>query len=673
MARPHSMSPTDPPPSDLAPLIFDDIVIDRSGHRLLRGGEAQALEPKAFAVLALLAGSPGRVYARDEILDAVWGHRHVTPGVLNRVMTLLRHALGEDAQAPRYLHTVHGYGYRFDLPAAARAADTGVVAVPPVEIEPDAEPRLRRAGDHPPAAQRRPPRRIAVLAVMALLLAAGAGVWWRYGGDRGGGAPPTDAVAAHHETAPVLAVLPLRAFGDDPRSRDFADGLSEELIGLLARIDGLRVTSHTSSVQFRDTQLPLAEIARRLRATHVLEGSVRQDGERLRISLRLVEAASDRTLWTQDLDREFRDIFVIQRNIAYAIGNAMQRQLSQKPPAPPKDEDPALYQRYLIARNASPGGLRNTNSAGLPSEAALRELLREHPGYARAWGSLSAKLWLRSLAPEPGRNELRSEAEQAAATALKLDPQQPEALGVLANRACREQQWQECLSLSQRSIALTPSDTAWRGAHAQRLASMGYVDQALREIDDILLIAPYDPALHFWRGRMLDTLGRHDEAQSHLAMADPVQSQTARYFNAIWRRDYATAARIASALPSDQPWRNSEIAAAAALQDPSRWPAVLPAIEYSERNPRYGQVHYDFTRLLLPVRDYPRDIDSLDAVQRAGYASYQWVLWQPESRTLRQDPAFQAYLRRSGLIALWREHGWPQMCRSDGADGAVCD
>lgn len=670
------MNPTDPPSSDLAPLVFDDFVIDRSGRRLLRGGEVQALEPKAFAVLALLAGAPGRVYARDEILDAVWGHRHVTPGVLNRVMTLLRHALGEEAQSPRYLHTVHGYGYRFDLPAStttAAAADTEPVAAPVEERKPGAEPPLRRASDHPPAPKRRPLGGIAVLATLALLLTAGAGILWRYGGDRAGGDKPSDTVAPRNETVPVLAVLPLRAFGDDPRSRDFADGLSEELIGLLARIDGLRVTSHTSSVQFRDTRLPLSEIARRLRASHVLEGSVRQDGERLRISLRLVEAASDRTLWTQDLDREFRDIFAIQRNIAYAIGNAMQRQLGQKPPAPPKDEDPALYQRYLIARNASPGGLRNTSSASLPSEAALRELLREHPGYARAWGSLSAKLWLRSLAPEPGRNELRSEAEQAAATALKLDPQQPEALGVLANRACREQQWEECLSLSRRSIALTPSDTPWRGAHAQRLATMGYVDQALREIDDVLLIAPYDPSLHFWRGRMLDTLGRHEEAQSHLAMADPIQSQTARYFNAIWRRDYATAARIADALPSDQPWRNSEIAAAAALQDPSRWPAVLPAIEYSERNPRYGQVHYDFTRLLLPVRDYPRDIDSLDAVQRAGYASYQWVLWQPESRALRRDPAFQAYLRRSGLIAFWREHGWPQLCHSDGADGAVCD
>lgn len=104
------------------PLTFDDLVIDFAGRRLLRGGVEQPLEPKAFDVLALLAGAPGRAFTRDQILDAVWGHRHVTPAVLNRIMSLLRHALGEDAQHPRYLHTLYGVGYRFNLPAAAPVA-----------------------------------------------------------------------------------------------------------------------------------------------------------------------------------------------------------------------------------------------------------------------------------------------------------------------------------------------------------------------------------------------------------------------------------------------------------------------------------------------------------------------------------------------------------------------
>ena len=91
---------------------FDDVEIDVAGHRLFVGGAEVPLERKAFAVLVLLAGSPGRVLGRDEILDAVWGHAHVTPGVLNRIVTLIRHALGDKGEQQRYLHTVHGVGYR---------------------------------------------------------------------------------------------------------------------------------------------------------------------------------------------------------------------------------------------------------------------------------------------------------------------------------------------------------------------------------------------------------------------------------------------------------------------------------------------------------------------------------------------------------------------------------
>lgn len=113
--------------SEPARLAFDDVVIDVAARRVLRGGVEQALEPKAFAVLVLLAASPGRVFSRDEIHDAVWGHRHLTPGVLNRVMTLVRQALGEDAQQPRRLRTVHGAGYRFDLPARKPRRRRGLV------------------------------------------------------------------------------------------------------------------------------------------------------------------------------------------------------------------------------------------------------------------------------------------------------------------------------------------------------------------------------------------------------------------------------------------------------------------------------------------------------------------------------------------------------------------
>lgn len=640
------------------PLSFDDVVIDFAGRRVLRGGEIQPLEPKAFAVLALLAAAPGRAFGRDDILDAVWGHRHVTPGVLNRVMTLLRHALGEDAHTPRYLHTLHGIGYRFDLPQEA------LVGAPAGD-----ESLRRRASDHAEALPSH--RRYVVWTVGAsLVLALCALLWWR---SHPGDAPtaPSDAGIA---AGPVLAVLPLRAVGDDPRGQAFADGLSEELISLLARIDGLRVTSYASSFQLRGSALPRSEVARRLRASHLLEGSVRQDGERLRISLRLIQADGERTLWSQDFDRELRDIFAIQDSIARAVGAALQLRLNVGArPQPGPGEDPQLYHRYLLARGANSISTSDPRQGGLEAERALRAMLAEHPGYARAWGGLSATLWMLALRPSPERGSMRSEAERAAATALRLDPRQADAHAVLAAKACNEQRWSECMALSRRAITLAPSDSIWRNWHANRLATVGYINAALRELEQAQAISPLAPVHNFTRGRLLDTLGRHDEARTYLMRADPSLSPTAVFFNALWRGDTATARRAVEALPKEVPWRASELAALDAMADPKLWPKVIPIIEANEALAKDGMVPYDFTRLLLPQRDYARDIAGLDGVQREGYATYQLVFWQPESRALRQHPAFQAYLRRSGLLAFWREHGWPDVCRSDGKDGAICE
>ena len=188
------------PQPDPSRLAFDDVVIDFVGRRLMRAGDEQPLEPKAFAVLALLAGSPGRVFTRDELLDAVWGHRHVTQSVLNRIMSLLRQALDEDAQHPRLLHTVYGIGYRFDLPAAA-----GIAAV---SAEPEGAPRWRRS-------------RVIVL-VCALLLTLGAVIWMQRNASR---EAPGEAIAL--QGRPSLAVLP---FADLSQARDqgyLADGLAE--------------------------------------------------------------------------------------------------------------------------------------------------------------------------------------------------------------------------------------------------------------------------------------------------------------------------------------------------------------------------------------------------------------------------------------------------------------
>jgi len=478
-------------------------------------------------------------------------------------------------------------------------------------------------------------------------------------------------------TAPTLAVLPLRPLGADPREAAFAEGLSEELITLLAQIDGLRVSSRTSSFQPPRPGDSLADVAARLKASHVLEGSVRQEGEKLRIALRLVDVASDRAVWSQTFDGNSRDVFAIQSDIARAVGNALSLRLGIGGRGVPRlaapGEDPALYQRYLEARyfkRSSYGGYASKTST-LDAERELRAMLVEHPDYARAWGGLSVVLWVRSLDVREDRDLWRRKAGDAAREAMRLDPNQPDADAVLAGIACRDGEWEECLSRLERAVRQVPSDSQRRLWYAQRLATAGYLKKAMAQLEIAEALDPLSPDVAFIRVRLLDTLGRHDEA-GRIVKLHPQMSQATQYFNAVWRRDYAEARRQAEALPPEDRWRAPEMAAVEALQDPRRWPAVMALIEASEPAQRGQPALFNFVRLLVPEPDIARDIAGLEIVQRDGYASFNLVLWQVEYRGHRQHPAFAEYLRRTGMEAYYRRHGWPDLCKPAGS-GIACD
>ncbi|HET6604220.1 MAG TPA: winged helix-turn-helix domain-containing protein, partial [Xanthomonadaceae bacterium] len=609
-------------------LRFDAVEIDLAGRRLLRDGHEQPLEPKAFAVLSLLAQAPGRAFSRDELLDAVWGHRHITPGTLNRVVTLLRHALGETADEPRYLHTVHGVGYRFDaaVEAVAAAASSAVARVAPTPVagEPPAAPGapvpepITAAPSTPGGTWPTVDRRRAApywLYAFALLLLVALLAWvalQQLAGDRGDdtATQPAHIDPPEARAPPVLAVLPLRAMAASGRGAEFADGLSEELLNLLARIDGLRVISRTSSFQFRDPAQPLPEVARRLGATHLLEGSVREDGGRVRIALRLVEAAGDQALWSDRYDRDFRDIFAIQDEIAQGVAASLQLQLGLRQAGVASAEDAQRYRRYLASRR----GIEARPEGFVPSlrraVSELRTLVSDHPDYARGWGALAASQWMLAAYPGPDRTTLQDDSAQAVAVALRLDPEQVDALGVFAGQACREQRWAECLATSRQVIALAPADGLWQSWHSRHLATVGYVRQALAEQQRALEIDPLSPIAHLILGRLLDTLQRHEEALPHLERVGPPLASTALYFNAVWRGDLAAARQTAHTLPDDVPWKRSNLRLLDALEDSSRLPAALAAIEDFERRSAEQDLQdaYDFMRMLLPGRDYARDI-----------------------------------------------------------------
>lgn len=337
------------------PYLFDDIVVDPAAHTLVRGGIEQPIEPKTFAVLILLLQRRGELVGRDELLDLVWGHRHVTPGVLTRAIAQLRHALEDDSHHPRYIQTRHALGYSFigelrasdplplaDEPAAGSAAGPASPAAPLPDVAPDARhdivgsteaavieppasgstrldasaladpPQAVRPAGAAPTHRRHPGKLRWWAGVAAVALGLAAAGWWM--SDR---APP-----ATRPAAASIAVMPFTNLSPDHRDDYFVDGLTEELRDALAGVKGLKVAAPISP-KVHDEALDAKVWGQRLGVAAILEASVRRDGQHLRITAHLSDTATGFTLWSHTYDQELAGIFDTQTEIAREVVQAL--------------------------------------------------------------------------------------------------------------------------------------------------------------------------------------------------------------------------------------------------------------------------------------------------------------------------------------------------------------
>ncbi len=246
-------------------------LVQPSLNRVSNGERTVQLEPRAMDVLAYLAGHAGKVVSREELIDAVWAKQFISDATLSHAIALIRRTLGDDSHRPRYVETIAKRGYRL------------------LELGPDDNSR------QPPPA---------------------------------GGDPMADAIpAVRHAPPPSIAVLP---FADMSSGRDqeyFCDGIAEEIINALARLEGLKVAARTSSFALRGAAEDVREIGRRLGVRAVLEGSVRKSGANLRITVQLIDTGDGCHLWSERFDRTGEDVFAIQDEIARGVVGALELRL----------------------------------------------------------------------------------------------------------------------------------------------------------------------------------------------------------------------------------------------------------------------------------------------------------------------------------------------------------
>ena len=651
------------PTPDPGRLVFDDVVIDVDGRRLSRAGREQALEPKAFAVLALLAASPGRVFTRDEILDAVWGHRHVTQSVLNRIMSLLRQALGEDAQHPRLLHTVYGVGYRFDAPVV----DTVAVHDPPA-----AAPRLQR-------------RWIAAIAALALVV-AGAFAWTMRGPvrDDPGNVPPP--------SAPSLAVLP---FVDLSQARDqayLADGLAEEIRNQLAQSPALRVVGRNSSEAFRGKDEDLRAIGRALGVAYLLEGSVRREGPHLRVTAQLVRAYDGSHLWSKTYARELRDVFAVQDGISHDVALALSVKLDVAPFNLEQGGTTQVdaYERFLRWRSIVMREQFDVEHDRQRLQLA-REMVVLDPQCLLCRDALASSLTAMAQELDGAQaDRLRAEAMQIRDDIARMAPDSWVARRDRSNALWRDGQRAEAIALAKQVADTGPPTKERTWDYAYMLYAMGHLDDTIALVEKVRATEPR--ALFLSRDLQYDYTAarRYADAEAEYQRGLQLQgsqreTDSVAFFRQLagkregGRRELADLhRRLQRHEGFDTPFFRD---LGGVLDDRD---AMLALVRKALADKAYagGQdASYVQTSVAdalgdagLAIRALRSELELQPGFDEGRMAQYSYVaFWNAPYSRMRAHPDFKALLVQAGVVDYWRQTGrWGDGCEPVGAEDFRC-
>jgi TolB-like protein/Tfp pilus assembly protein PilF len=503
------------------------------------------------------------------------------------------------------------------------------------------------------------------LGIVAVLFLLGGGVVWYYEHEMETSAVATPAApsAPAIPTDASIAVLPFVNMSGNPADEYFSDGLAEELLNSLTRIEGLKVAARTTSFQYKDRTGDVSEIARQLRVAHVLEGSVRRSGSRVRVTAQLIKAADGYHLWSESYDRQLDDILDVQSEIAGRIAEKLRVELVPRPIT----SDVAAFDLLLRARYL----MRQRNeSALLEARKLLEQALDHDPKYAAAWSALATVLDLLPTYASSQPEETLEQAEQAARRANELDPAMAEPLTLLANLHEIRGDWVEADRLYDKALALDPEDPTSQFWRANSLSRAGYLAEARPHLQRALALDPTNAAVHWWFALQLSADGKFESALAAVAKAQEMGG--VKFANVYAGMIHlAKGERPVAVQRWDAYFEMQGIRTRApqllveAEADPRRRPAALAAID---RLPPDEFVFFasivlsDADRALRVVESLPRGTDVMDN-----------FLWWDVARPLRKTAEFRHLVDAVGLVQLWRARGWPDKCRPNGAGDFVCD
>ena len=519
------------------------------------------------------------------------------------------------------------------------------------------------------------------------VIAAAALAWFFIKAPEEATVPEVVTVAAPAvEARPSIAVLAFEDLSQEGDQAYFARGISEELLNILAGVGGLKVASRTSAFSFAGTSTPLPEIARQLDVAHVLEGSVRKQGNRVRITAQLIDAATDAHLWSANYDRDLTDIFAVQEDIAQSITDALQvvlgtREVSVEAPTQNLD----AYELFLRGRS------RFYQRVELDAATEdLQTAVTLDPEFAEAWTYLGAVAYVLSDGGYPSQQDLATlyaTYETATARALALDPDIPLALAMHAQSVFNvpgAENFATGLALLERVASRVTEDTTPRLWLALQYLQLGYIDRALASLQQVVAQDPLVAINNGYLGLALLMAGREDAGIRYVRRAAELSGH--EFWVNFIAGDLVGRGEIDRAralIMSTVQYRRAETVEI----DPDYFSAVDALTDVLGNDKSMGEVLTEFRR------QYPSNTVGMWILTTMA-ADTEWMIewaasplsqrtfhdmaltaWLPAMQALREHPAYFNQMRHWGLADYWATHGYPtgcQLVRSPQGDHLDC-
>ena len=469
-----------------------------------------------------------------------------------------------------------------------------------------------------------------------------------------------------------LAVLPFNNLSSDPEQEFFSDGMTEEITAALARVPDLRVVGRTSAFQFKGQNQDLRAIGQSLSATHLIEGSVRKAGDRLRITVQLIKADDGTHLWSENYDRQLTDTFAIQEDIARTVTASLNMSLGLRPGENlviNRGIDTESYDQFLRGKAA----LGRARFGYAEQLAILEPVVAKNPNYAPAWAALArAYGFAISSAPNASREEYdrwRATYEPkmvaAARRAAELDPDSADVQVTLGITELGPRRWIIAEDFLLKALALDPNHGEALSFYSGVLLAVGRVKEAVAMKQRLNQLEPYVPLYAGGLGEALWLDGQNDAAIAVLKQNLGRQGAGAanglsRIYASLGR--YTEAADILSyVVPTTEDGAFLASEAARLFRSAAAKPA---SPENLPRFPIPGSFIY------LHVGAPERALEPYEEAFSTG--SDVGVLWHPTYGVVRKTERFKQVVRNMGLVNYWRERGWPAFCRPVGADDFAC-